>query len=111
MGDSYQIFIGIMHGKFGSPTPRAGSGTVEEFDIAYNRFIKEEDVEIMIYFNNEPINFKDIIPSQLEMVQGFRKKVADLGGLYWEYNGADDFETHLKNLLQNFFYKKKNIKG
>ena len=110
VGDSYQIFIGIMHGKFGSPTPRAGSGTVEEFNIAYDRFVKKDDVEIMIYFNNEAINFKDIVPSQLEKVQDFRKKVADLGGLYWEYNGANDFESNLKNHLQNFFYKKKEHK-
>jgi hypothetical protein len=107
VGDSYQIFIGIMHGKFGSPTPRAGSGTAEEFDIAYTRFTNKEDVEIMIYFNNEPIPFKDIKPLQLEKVQEFRKKVADLGGLYWEYNGVSDFESNLKKHLYNFFYKKK----
>ena len=32
---SYDVFIGIMKARFGSPTPNAGSGTEEEFDIAY----------------------------------------------------------------------------
>jgi Domain of unknown function (DUF4062) len=37
IGDKYDIFIGILSTKFGSPTPRAGSGTEEEFERAYDR--------------------------------------------------------------------------
>ena len=29
IGNDYDIFLGIMWGRFGSPTPRAGSGTEE----------------------------------------------------------------------------------
>ena len=32
IGDKYDIFIGLMWGKFGTPTGRAGSGTEEEFN-------------------------------------------------------------------------------
>ena len=35
--DKYDLFIGIMYTKFGSPTNRAESGTVEEFEIAYKK--------------------------------------------------------------------------
>ena len=37
IGDEYDIFIGIMWGRFGSGTKRAESGTEEEFNRAYAR--------------------------------------------------------------------------
>src|SRR5215204_7344364 len=40
IADKYDIFIGMLATKFGSPTPRAGSGTEEEFERAYERFIR-----------------------------------------------------------------------
>lgn len=107
VGDDYQLFIGIMYKKFGTPTPRAGSGTEEEFNIAYNRYVKNEQVEIMIYFNNEPVSIRDIDPIQLAKVNEFRDKIAALGGLYGEYKGTSDFEEKLRNHLQAFFLQKK----
>ncbi|MYD31374.1 MAG: DUF4062 domain-containing protein, partial [Nitrospira sp. SB0661_bin_20] len=38
ISDAYDIFIGIMWTRFGTPTPRAGSGTEEEFLRAYDRY-------------------------------------------------------------------------
>ena len=35
IGRDYDLFIGIMYTKFGSPTSRAESGTVEKFNNAY----------------------------------------------------------------------------
>lgn len=108
IGDKYHIFIGIMFKKFGSKTMRAGSGTEEEFNIAYDRYIKKEDVEIMFYFNNEPVNIRSVDTKQLDKVNKFRGKVAKLGGLYAEYNGASDFAEKLKNHLFDFFKEKKS---
>src|SRR5687768_1451250 len=34
----YEIYLGMLGTRFGTPTPRAGSGTEEEFNIAYRRF-------------------------------------------------------------------------
>lgn len=31
INDDFDIFVGLLKGKFGTPTPRAGSGTEEEF--------------------------------------------------------------------------------
>ncbi|CAK8716487.1 hypothetical protein KKHLCK_05615 [Candidatus Electrothrix laxa] len=39
IGDNYDVFIGIMWGRFGSPTKRAESGTEEEFNRAYARLL------------------------------------------------------------------------
>ena len=35
LGDEYDILIGVMWTRFGSPTKRAGSGTEEEFNLAF----------------------------------------------------------------------------
>ena len=34
---NYDLFIGIMKTRFGTPTPQAGSGTEEEFNNAYEK--------------------------------------------------------------------------
>ena len=38
IGDNYDIFIGIIWGRFGRKTSRAESGTEEEFDRALMRY-------------------------------------------------------------------------
>src|SRR5688572_1713261 len=37
IGDEYDIIVGLMWGRFGTPTERAGSGTEEEFKRALER--------------------------------------------------------------------------
>jgi len=37
IGDEYDIFLGLMWGRYGSQTKRAESGTEEEFERAYRR--------------------------------------------------------------------------
>jgi hypothetical protein len=54
IGDSYDVFVGIMNKKFGTPTPKAGSGTEEEFNNAFQRYQDKKNVEIAFYFNDEP---------------------------------------------------------
>jgi hypothetical protein len=44
------LFIGILYRRFGLPTGEAESGTLEEFDLARERFAKERAPEIMLYF-------------------------------------------------------------
>src|SRR5713226_3508562 len=47
IGDEYDIFIGIMWGRFGSSTERADSGTEEEFRRARERHEKNPHVRTM----------------------------------------------------------------
>lgn len=103
LGNDYDLFIGIMYKKFGTPTKVAGSGTEEEFNNAYDRLVNKENVEIMFYFNDEPAKLSDIDYDDLIKVAAFKKKVADLGGYYWTYNGAQDFERVLRNQLSDYF--------
>ena len=111
IGNDYELFIGIMYKKFGTPTSNAGSGTEEEFNNAYNRYIRngENNVEIMFYFNNKaPVNLSDINTTELEKVNSFKSKVSELGGLYCEYEGYDDFEKKLRYHINNYFIEKYN---
>lgn len=105
----YQIFIGVMWTRFGAPTPRAGSGSEEEFNQAFEAYQQSNDVEIMMYFNTADVPMNQLDPEQLVNVRNFKKKVASLGGLYKEYNGAEEFKKILFRHLHDFFQEKFNV--
>lgn len=101
--DNYQLFIGIMCNKFGSPTKRAESGSEEEFNHAYNRHLEGSDVEIMLYFNNEPVATNTLDLDQLRKVRAYQEKVTELGALYSSYTGVTDFKAKLTRHLNDYF--------
>ena len=94
------VFIGIMWNRFGTPTKRAESGTREEFDRAYAYWKKYGRPKIMFYFNRAP--FSPSSEDELEQkrkVLAFKEELGDKGALYWEYNGADEFERAVREHL------------
>lgn len=96
----YDILVGIMWKRFGTPTKRAGSGTEEEFEQAYNLWLEYGRPHIMLYFNKAP--FFPSSSDELEQVANvlnFKSKVADKGVLFWEYNGPNDFEKIVRQHL------------
>lgn len=108
IGDTYDIFLGIMWGRFGSPTKHAESGTEEEFNRAYSR-LKEApgSVQIMFYFKDAGIPPSKINAEQFVKVQAFKKRIADeYGGLYYLFETTDDFQTkartHLSKVVQDW---------
>lgn len=108
IGNDYDIFIGIMYKKFGTKTKSADSGTEEEFNNAYDKYKKSEDVEIMFYFNDEPTKLSQVDTDQYEKVKLFKRKIADLGVYYWNYDGFVNFEENLRNHLYDYFLNKYN---
>jgi len=110
IGDSYDVFVGIMNKKFGTPTTKAGSGTEEEFNNAFQRYQDKKNVEIAFYFNDEPPEkMSDLNPAELVKIQQFKSKLSGLG-IYGTYNGALDFEEKLRKHLTKYFieeYKRK----
>lgn len=108
IGDEYDIFLGIMWGRFGSQTNRAESGTEEEFERAYARLSKSpESVQIMFYFKDAGIPPSKSDPAQLSKVKAFKDRIStELGGLYHEFETPDQFETkvriHLSKLVQDW---------
>lgn len=106
----YEVFIGVMWTRFGAPTPRAGSGTEEEFNQAFEDYQKTKNIEIMMYFNAADVPMRELDLEQLGKVRDFKKKVASLGGLYKEYSGATEFREILFRNLHDFFSEKMNCR-
>ena len=94
------VFVGIMWNRFGTPTKRAESGTKEEFDRAYAYWKEYGRPKIMFYFNRAPFSLSDEVElEQKRKVLTFKEELADKGALYWEYNGADEFERVVRGHL------------
>lgn len=98
IGDSYDLFIGMMWLKFGTPTKSSGSGTEEEFKIAYQRFQKSpETLQLLFYFKSTPpLNIQDIVPSELEKINNFKNKIGQENVLYWHFNSTNELQGFLR---------------
>jgi hypothetical protein len=101
----YDIFVGLMWGRYGTATGRAGSGTEEEFARALARFRTDpQSVKIMFYFKDAPLPPSSIDPEQLARVQTFRASLGVEGALYWTFVELDEFERlarlHLTRQIQ-----------
>ncbi len=101
IGRDYQIFVGVMWKKFGSPTKRAGSGTEEEFQHAYDRYSNKKDIQIMFYFNSAPIP-QDADLMEAQKVKDFKKKIEDLGAYHKPFDSTNDFEKMLRMDLTRY---------
>jgi hypothetical protein len=108
--NDFQLFIGLMWTKFGTPTPRAGSGTEEEFNLAYDRYTGGKGLDLMMYFNQASVNPSELDLEQFKKVKDYKDKIAELGGLYWHYDGPDKFEETLFDHLNSFFRDQYNSK-
>jgi Domain of unknown function (DUF4062) len=95
--EPYDIFVGIMWKRLGTPTHRGASGTVEEFERAFDRWVEHRTPAIMFYFNRAsfyPSSAEDV--QQFERVLEFKEIVVSKGAFFWEYEGVEDFERHVR---------------
>lgn len=98
IGSDYDIFIGLMWGRFGSPTNRAESGTEEEFERAFERYKRDpRSIQIMFYFKDQPIPPSKIDTNQLDRVLRFKTKLgAEYGALIHTFVSTDEFRTKIR---------------
>lgn len=105
IGEEYDVFLGLMWKRFGTPTGRAASGTVEEFERALGRYRKSGNPHLMFYFKKANSDADDDA-AQLQAVQQFRSKLAKDGLLYTEFLSPEQFgqlvRMHLTRHIQNF---------
>jgi len=99
--DDYDIFVGIMSNRYGSPTPNAGSGTEEEFNSAYE---KRDSVQIMFFFKNAQIMSNDVDIEQLQKVREFKKGIESKGVFYKDF--TNDFKKLFRESLTKYISEK-----
>jgi hypothetical protein len=117
----YDIFIGIMWERFGTPTGTAQSGTEEEFRLAYEEVCRTgKTPRIAFYFRKgnasrskeeleELCNKGELTQAKLEQlikVKDFREEISKKA-LIWQYDSTrkftDDVRQHLYMILNQMF--------
>src|ERR1700674_3110662 len=97
IGENYDIFIGIMWTRFGTPTQNFASGTEEEFRRAMDRYrANPTSVHIMFYFKNAAVSPDSIDVDQLARVHAFRNSLGQEGTYHWTFRAAQDLEGFLR---------------
>ncbi len=122
--DKWDIFIGILWQRFGSPTgevdPQTGkefeSGSIEEFSRAYAFWHQHGAPRILFYRSKQPVNVFDLKPEQIQALQKVESFFAQFGphanhpGYYHTYQTPEDFKDAVRQDLQQFLlaYKKED---
>lgn len=86
IGQDYDIFLGMLGKRFGTPTKEYGSGTEEEFNLAVSRYKKTGSPEIMFFFLEGTVDLAELDANQLARVQEFRRSLPETGLLYANFS-------------------------
>ena len=99
IGD-YDLLLVILNKEFGSRTPRANSGTEEEYDRAVLRYRRNPiSVQILVYFSNPSVRLHDIDPYSLLQIKSFRSRLEKEGVRYQMYGDLPEFERLVSTQL------------
>lgn len=102
---TYDIFVGIMWRRFGLPTKRAESGTVEEFDRALNLYKRYGRPKILFYFRTEPFYPATTAEvKQFAKILTFKRRLESSGVLYREALTPLEFERLVREHLTGHIY-------
>lgn|GEM_PF-3877812 len=99
---NYDIYLGMFWKRLGTKTPRAESGTVEEFSDAYQKYLDQpRTVRIMFYFKEKtPLKLSQVNFKELERIAIFRAKLQEDGVLYGSFLRRDELLEKLTADLQ-----------
>ena len=94
LGTEYDIFIGVMGSRVGTPTARAASGTLEEFSRALSSFRLTKSPRLMFYFKHQPPS--QTANDQFARVREFQEKLKSDGLLFWLFDTTEQFEKLIR---------------
>ncbi|MFD7654805.1 hypothetical protein ACFV4N_12590 [Actinosynnema sp. NPDC059797] len=83
LGADFDVFVGIMWSRFGTPTWRAGSGTEHEFRDAHTGWrTRRRPAHMLFYFCEAPVDDPD--DGEREAILAFRRELERIGlvGVY-----------------------------
>jgi hypothetical protein len=95
--EEYALFVGIMWNRVGTPTPRAESGTIEEFKRAISAFERKGQPHIWFYFRQSAaqLNTEEELEQRRQVLE-FKKKV-QRNALTLEYKNPSNFRDRFRN--------------
>lgn len=103
LGQDYDIFVGILGSRFGTPTSNAGSGTEDEFNQAYERYKTTGTPEILFYFQDLKSSLADIKAKELAKREDFQERIRNDGVTDWPFSTNEEFKTvfsrHLSSVI------------
>ncbi len=112
----WDIFIGVVGSRFGTPSGGFASGTEEEFRLAYQCWKEKGKPNIMFYRCVKPIDPKMTDPDQLKKVHDFFdsfKNNAEHPGLYKEFKKfasfGDSVLQHLTQVLLDYIQERGQV--
>jgi hypothetical protein len=93
------VFVAILHARFGTILPTGISGTEEEFRAAYESWKRLGHPQVLIYFKTTPISITSLDQlEQMRRVLEFRKSIKDELP-YYDFSSTDEFEIQLRRHL------------
>lgn len=111
--DESDLLIGIFWHRFGTPVKDAKSGTEHEIRKAIKSWEDTGKPEVMLFFSEASPKLADVVGNQLEEVRKFKESIQNTA-LYYSYKSLSDFETKIRQSLNNFvnnYYKNKKKKN
>jgi hypothetical protein len=102
----YDLYIGVLWSRFGTPTDRAGSGTEEEFNRALARYDEgDPSIELTFFYRKDKLP-ANVDPAELEKVLAFRRRLSSSARmLVIEYKNTRDFREQLYRHLRDYTAK------
>lgn len=97
----YDIYIGLMGARFGSPTGKHGSGTEEEFREALEAHKARRILRLGFFFKNVQLSTANLSTSdiaQLQKVGEFKEAIGPLG-LYQEFKEDHELSRFVQRLV------------
>ncbi len=101
-GSHFDIYVGLLGTRFGTPTPRAGSGTEDEFNSALARFkANSQSVRVLFYFKRAVEDPFGMDIDQLQRVRWFRSGLSPRGVVYRDFRDTAEFAALVKEHVYN----------
>ncbi|NIO69457.1 MAG: TIR domain-containing protein [Anaerolineae bacterium] len=100
----YDIFIGILWTRFGTPTGVYDSGTEEEFRRALDSWQMLGRPHTLFYFCDRPVKISEIDTNQLSRVAEFKNSISE-PSKYYIYLDANEFKELIRERLSHIIPK------
>ena len=100
-GAEFDIYLGVLGTRFGTPTRKAGSGTEEEFEQGLKRLRADScSLRVLFYFKTGTVDPFNLEIDQFKKVKDFRAGLHSRGVLYRDFRTTTDFVQMVKDHLE-----------